>query len=299
MRKTTLLVTAVAIIILLVFAGRLYFSEADFILENPSWNGYSSVSGADLLPIYDIADLSGLGASDTLLVVSPTENYTQEESDMVYTFLQKGGTVIVMDDFGKANSLLEGIDSPITIYSEPLCEYENYYKNHTFPIVSNINPSDEMANVSKLTFNHPALLNVSGSAYTLAYTSSRAWIDYNDNGMLDGQEKLGTYTVVARADYGNGRLLVISDPDLFINSMINMEDNRVFMDNIFKGTVWIDVGHGRGLTPIGSVYYMIKYDLKVQISIILLLIAGGYAYLRRRDILDHIRGLVARGPGNR
>jgi hypothetical protein len=269
LKKTTLLIAIVAIIVMLIFVGKLYYSEADFTLENPSWNGFSRLSGVDLQPLYSTADLADLGLSDTLLIVSPIREYTQEESDSVSSFLQRGGKVVVMDDFGNANSLLESIGSPITINPTPLCEYENYHVNHTFPIVKDISQSDEMANVSQLMLNHPSSLNVSGSAYALAQTSARGWLDVNDNSRMDGLEKMGRYTVVARASYDNGQLLVISDPDIFINSMIDLGDNQAFMGNIFKGNVWVDVGHGRSLTPVGAIYYAAKYDILAQISIIL------------------------------
>jgi hypothetical protein len=83
LKKTTLLITVVAIIVMLIFVGRMYYSEADFTLENPSWNGFSRLSGVDLQPLYATADLADLGPSDTLLIVSPIRDYTQEESDSV------------------------------------------------------------------------------------------------------------------------------------------------------------------------------------------------------------------------
>jgi hypothetical protein len=299
LKKATLLVTAVVLMVVVVFIGRLYYSEADFTLENPAWNGFSRLSGVHLQPIYNIKDLSGLGSTDTLLIVSPVSNYSAEESSSVAAYMEGGGNVIVMDDFGKANILLESIDSPVTINPTPLCEYEYYYTNHSFPIINNLNPSEEMANVSELIMNHPSSLNVSGSAYGLAQTSSRGWLDVNDNSRMDGMEKMGRYTVVARTSYGNGELLVISDPDVFINSMVELGDNQVFMGNIFSGNVWIDVGHGRSLTTVGAIYYAAKYDIIVQALLIILVVLGGFAVIRRNGIMDYIRGLVPAKPGNR
>jgi hypothetical protein len=250
-------------------------------------------------PLFVTSDITSASPSDTLLIVSPVRNYTQEESDSVYSFLQMGGRVVVVEDFGNANSLLKNINSPITVNPVPLCEYENYHVNHSFPIIKKFNPSAETANVSQLILNHPASLNVSGNAYTLAQTSGHGWLDVDDSGMMNGQEKMGTYTVVARADYGTGQLLVISDPDIFINSMIDLGDNQAFMNNIFQGKVWVDVAHGRGLTLIGAIFFAAKYDYRVQISIILLMLTVSYAYLQRRGILNYLRGLVTRWPGQR
>ncbi len=295
MKKTTLLITAVAVILVLLFLGRMYFSEADFNLENPSWNG---VSGLSAKPLYDFSDLSGAGVSDTLLIMSPQQNYTAAESDKITTFMRNGGKVVVMDDFGQGNSLLRSINSPITFNTVPLCEYDNYYINHSFPIVKNFNPSRETLNVSQLVFNHPVSLNLSGDAYPLAMTANTAWLDVNGNSELDGNERMSTYTVAARADYGNGELLVVGDPDIFINSMVDQGDNKVFMSDVLTGNVWVDVSHGRGLTTAGAVYYALKYDVQAQIDVILLTFIFGIILAKRRDIIGWIRRLIVRGQGN-
>ena len=300
MKKTTLIIATVAVIILLVFIGRAYLSVADFSIENPSWNGLSDLSGVNLQPLYNTADLSGVSPTDTtLLIISPTRNYTPAESASVESFMASGGKVVVMDDFGKADSLLDDISSPITIYPVPLCDYEDYYINHTFPVIQNFNPSPEMANVTDIILNYPASLNVSGSAYVLAQTSSYGWLDFNDDGIYNGEEPMGTYAVVAKANYGDGQLLVISDPDILINSMLGLGSNNVFMNNILKGNVLLDVSHGRGLTPMGVVYFELKDNVTVQILIILLLISGGYAFLHRHNVYNYIKRHVTRRPGTK
>jgi hypothetical protein len=299
LRKSTLIIALASAIVLLVLIGRFYISEADFNLGNPSWNGFSQLSGMSSRPLYSMSELDGLGAGDTLLIVSPGINYTPAEAGTVAKFLQSGGSVIVMDDFGEANSLLDALNSPITIYNVPVAEYENYHINHSLPVIKSFNPSAETANVSQLIMNHPASVNASGAAYVLASTSNRAWLDANNNGRLDGQEVMGTYDVAAIAEYGNGRLIVISDPDLCINSMLDLGDNRIFLSNILRGDIWIDVSHGRDLTPLGEVYYGMKYDPKMQISIVLLIFAGSYAYVCRRPLAGCVKRLMGREPGNR
>jgi hypothetical protein len=217
----------------------------------------------------------------------------------VAKFLEGGGNVVVMDDFGKASSLLEAINSPITIYQVPLAEYENYHTNHSLPIIKKFNPAAETANVSQLVLNHPVPVNVSGAAYVLASTSNRAWLDANDNGILDGKEVMGTYDVAAITMYGNGRLIVVGDPDLSINSMLDKGDNRAFLSNILKGNVLLDVSHGRGLTPLGTVYYEVKYDPIVQLLIVVLLFAICYVFVSRRSLIGRIQKLIGREPGSR
>jgi Domain of unknown function (DUF4350) len=290
LRRSTLIVIVVAVVVVLALAARFYISEADFNMENPSWNGLNHLTGVSMKPLYDTSALAGLGTVHTLLVVSPTREYTAQESSQVASFLQSGGRVVVLDDFGKADSLLRAIGSPITVYGVPLCDYENYHVNHSLPVVNSFNPAVETANVSELVLNHPASLNVSGGGYVLARTSSKAWLDYNDNSRLDGEEKMGIYTVAARASLGGGELIVVSDPDIGINGMVELGDNSAFLSGILQGDVLLDVAHGRDLTPLGHLYYALKYEPAVQAFLVLLLLGVCYLFVRRKDVVGLIRG---------
>lgn len=291
MRKTTLLLAALAILILLLVTARFYFSEADYALQNYNWNGYSQLSSAaNVKPLYDIADLPASGSGDTLLIVSPATNYTAEESSRVQSFLRGGGKVVVMDDFGKADSLLDGMGAPITINPVLLCQYEDYYTNYTFPVITNVTSSDITGNVKKIVLDYPAALDVTGNAEVIASSSSKGWLDSNANMTLDDDELMGVYPVVARTTDLGGELLVISDPDIFINSMLDKGDNRVLLSSVLAGNVQMDVSHGRGLTPLGTVLYLVRYNLYVQVAAAFLVLCGFLAYVARTDILKIMRG---------
>jgi hypothetical protein len=275
--------------------GRLYFSNADFCLENPYWNGMSGLSSAtDVHPLYGISGLSGVSGNDTLLIVSPLVNYSKEESAYVRSFLERGGKVIVMDDYGVANSLLNNLSAPITLYPVPLCQDMDYYKEQSFPVIKNIAPSWETAKVSSLTFNHPVSLSLSGDARAIALTSVYGWLDLNDSSRLEKNELMGMYPVIASWSRGRGELIVIGDPDLLANSVIDQTDNRIFMRNVLKGTVWVDVSHGRGVTPLAMVYYEVKNNPILQLFVVLLISACGFAYLRRDRVVQALYKLAGK-----
>lgn len=273
MKKATALVSIVCLIAIAVLSARFFFSEADFAMTNPSWNGlYVLSSEVDARPLYDLSSLSHNGV-DTLLIIGPTSNYTYDESVQVLSFLRRGGTVVVMDDFGASNSMLHAISSPISINSVPLCQHENYYVNMTFPIITDISQTPFTRNVSSLVLNHPAALDVKGDARVIASTSRYGWIDLNHDSMLDDGERMGVYPVAASCDYGNGKLLVFSDADIFINSMLDKGDNRALLKQLLAGSVWVDVSHGHGMTPLGSIYYMLRHDLAAQLVALAIIIA--------------------------
>ncbi len=278
MRKATLLLVALAILLLILGSARFYFSEADYTLENYGWNGLSQLSSC-VKPLYSIADLPVPGSGNTLLIISPATNFSPDESEHVLSFMQSGGKVVVMDDFGKANSLLNGINSPVTINPVLLCQQDDYYKNQSFPIAENISPSVYSDKVTKLVLNYPASLLVTDNAQVLASSSQTGWLD-NRNITLDANEQMGAYPVMARAPYGDGALLVVSDPDVLVNSMLDKGDNRAFLSNILDGTVWVDASHGRSVTPLGRLFYIVKYSLPAQASLALLILLGCFGLIR-------------------
>ncbi len=286
MKTRTLLLTGLAILIILLVIGRFYFSEEDYNLQNTDWNGLSHLgSTAHVTPLYNTANLAGPGSGRTLLIVSPTKNFSVLESAQVLAFLHGGGRVVVADDFGNADSLLNAIGSPITVDPVLICQYENYYVNKTLPIVTNISSSPYTRNVGQLVLNHPASLNITGDTEVIVSTSDKAWRDYDGNLSLDSDERMGTYPVVARSEYAGGELIVISDPDILVNSMLDKGDNAAFMSDVFTGPVLADVSHGMEVTPVGFIYYVIKLNLWAQVLATVLILCGFIAFVMREKIL--------------
>ena len=292
MRITRLIVLVAMVIVIILLIGRFNFSEADFSLYNPAWNGMTEFSGnSSVHLLYSISDLSGAGEKNTLLIVSPLSNFSEDESGHALSFMQRGGTIIVMDDFGMANTLLENISSPITLYQAPLCDDNYYYKRQSFPVINSISQMGLTSNVSELVLNHPATLNITGNATVMALTSPLGWVDSNANLMIDRDEVYGRYPVMARTSFGEGTLYVVSDPDIIVNIMIYKGNNSVFASNIMNsGTVYMDVSHGQKIPPLATVFYIIKYDLVAQLLCSLLIALIGYAMYKRTSIKRSILG---------
>jgi hypothetical protein len=289
MKQTTLLIGLAIVIIFLLIGAELYFSYADFGQDNPFWNGMGSLSSdINAQPLYSDSSLSSLGSHNTLLIMSPTVNYTAEESNEVLSFLDRGGKVVVMDDFERSDSLLSAIGSPVLVDPIPMCQYDNYYVNQSCPIITNFSQSAYFDNVSSIVMNYPAILNVSGGN-VLATTSDMAWLDYSDDSQMDNNVSVSTYPVIAAVNYnGAGQLIVISDPDIFINGMLDKGNNQAFMSNLLSGAVWVDVSHGRGITPLGVFYFLVRGQVLVQLLLALFVLACGLAFVERKTIMGFL-----------
>ncbi len=52
----------------------------------------------------------------------------------------------------------------------------------------------------------------------------------------------------------------------------------------------MDASHGRGVTPLGSLYYLIKYDVFAQAGALALILITALVLLKRKAILKRLPG---------
>lgn len=292
MRKASLLFLFAIAIIVVLLIGRFDFSEADFSTQNPAWNGLTQFSGNYTLQYLPaMSDLSSMSDNTTLLIIGPTKNFTPEESDQALKFMQRGGKVIVMDDFGTSNSLLYGIGSPITLYQEPLRDHDHFYYRQYYPVITNISQTGLTSGVYELILNHPASLNVTGNVTILATSSTMSWMDGDDDLFMSATEHYAQHPIIASTQYDRGELIVASDPDLIVNVMMDKSNNSVLASNIAKtGNLYLDISHSQGLPPLVRVFYVVRYDLVAQLLCALLLAVIAYAVYQRVKIKRLILG---------
>jgi hypothetical protein len=266
---------ATGAIMLALVAVTFLLSSASFSLGNPQWDGISSVAlNGRAAPMADFGQLRQAAPGDTLLVIGPSAGYTEQDARDVSGFLLNGGRAIVTDDYGTAGTLLANLSSPISLCPVPLCQDVDYYRSPALPLVKGIASDTITRDVGVLAFNHPVPLNLTGDARPLAVTSSRGWLDGNDNATLDGDETFGNYTLVARASYGRGELIVAGDADLLTNGLMKKGDNGVLLRNIMEsGTVFVDTGHGQQVPPLAGLYFALRKDVAVQALCVIAIMA--------------------------
>ncbi len=204
-----------------------------------------------------------------LVSVGPTETFFDDEKSALVDFVAGGGTFILIADNDSAERdlsyfSLTGI-SKLTISSYPLRDYLLYEKRPDFALLDIVSPSAIFENVSSILTNYPAALvysenNLSTSgnnrvAGDLAWTSAGGVLDLNKDGDRGQDEPTGFFSVIASYTKGKGKVVVITDPGIFVNDMIDRANNRQFAISLFdwatdKGSkpVVFDVSHG-GLVP--------------------------------------------------
>ncbi len=173
------------------------------------------------------------------MAVGVERSYSPEDVQAIWDFVYEGGNVIIADDFGHGNSLWkhsEGLGlGEVPFYNEQLFD-PNYIKNTKFVTV-NATLGNRRYN---LMLNEPSALvkreglHSSTTTETIAKSSEESWLDSNKNGVRDPSEFKNSYDVIVFLSESNfkGKMLVISDPGLFINDNWNQLDNARFIVDV-------------------------------------------------------------------
>ena len=189
--------------------------------------------GFEVLPLHTSpAQILEEESPERTLFISlgPERTYSLTESASLIKFHSIGGRLLLADDQGRIGRLTDhfGID---------IVEGQLYDENF-------VNDPDHVKVQAEAPFftgplllNRPASLGFT-SGLGLIRTTPSAWVDRNGNGLNDNVsssagEAQGVRYVSAMTDpdfiaKGTGCAVVFSDPSMFMNAMIDMEDNLEF-----------------------------------------------------------------------
>jgi hypothetical protein len=228
-----------------------------FSPNNYGWNGLQGVASA-----YNVnftMSLSSIPHDGVLAVLQPNINYSAADADSIRNFLMAGGTVLVADKSGVANSLLQGIGSSITIEEQfSIIDPVYNWKAASFPtalvLPGAATPASYFQNVSGLALNQPSPLFLSSpEALQVAVTSQ---FSENQAGSR------GPFAVVASQRMGSGTLIVVGDSQFLLNSEWSISDNKILIGNFFaNGDVFVDASHWTA-NPLTSSTAQVKAGLR-------------------------------------
>lgn len=215
----------------------LFQSTAEFSIFNQNWNGCSkfieeALESSSVHPILSPLDSFGIGSRrGTLLIIGPDLGYSSEEIEEIKLFLQKGGTLVLMDDFGTGNQILEGLNLSARFSRRDFTEIF-YEGNGSLPEIIRITDPELSRGVDRITLNVPSFITgAEGEIY-----SSRISISSGS---------FGERIIMAELRYGEGRIILFSDPSVFINEMFPLNEKFIenFIERNFEGDVYVDEAH--------------------------------------------------------
>lgn len=240
-----LVILTIAVIILLMITVWFFPSNEDFRVENPFWNGIRNISASyPALPLESLFDLPPSPQGATLILI-PYLNCTAAELEQINSFVTRGGRLFLADDYGHGNHILEYLGLRVRFSGETLLDPLLNYKNKQFPKITHLEPSPLTSHTESLVFNHATSLVNVATANVIALSSPFSFLDLNGNGMREEGETTGPLPVISHHNLGNGQVILVADPSLFINSMETIEGNGSFIQNIAATTtsLYIDQSH--------------------------------------------------------
>ena len=236
------------VVLMLILAILVWFfpSREDFRTENPFWNGTKEISsGYPISPLESLSNLPSSPQGSTLILI-PYLQFSPAELEALDSFITRGGTLILADDYGYGNQILEYLGLKARFSGQALLDPLSNYKNERFPQISYLKSSYLTSNIDNLVFNHATCLTDIEATDVLALSSSFSFLDLNGNREWQEGEPTGPLPVISHHNLGNGEIILVSDPSLFINSMETMASNDKFIQNmaaITESNLLIDQSH--------------------------------------------------------
>jgi hypothetical protein len=198
-----------------LLAGAADANTRDYLLENRGWNGLSELGAMARrlgLRLEDPMhlDWQQLSFGDTLLVIYPRSDLPIAQ---LLAFVEAGGQLVVADDFGTADRLLNQLG--ILRQPERQLRAQSYFRNNPHLPIAFPQGIDQplIRGVQQVVANHAS------------YFRSR----------LLGQLTFSPEQHLAvTGSFGKGSVVAISDPSILINGMLAFAGNRRFASNLLE-----------------------------------------------------------------
>ncbi|WP_430515252.1 DUF4350 domain-containing protein [Pyrococcus woesei] len=241
----------------------LFTNTTPFSIFNPSPMGASSFAkvlfqGGEIYPILISFNFFELGKREgTLIILGPDLSYSSQEIEEIKEFLENGGILILIDDFGTGNEILEGLNLSVRFAkTQPIDVF--YSKNYNFPVVVRIN-DENLENVEMIILNVPSVITWSnGSIVTSKIT------------MLG--RSFRQYSIMATLDYGKGKIVLFSDPSVFTNEMFKYNSKFIesFVEAYVEYPAYIDEAHHSGFNIVQTGTVTIRREVNKQLAFLVI-----------------------------
>jgi hypothetical protein len=229
--KIASLLGIVFLIVLVISLVSIWFypSLQDFMAGNTMWNGIRDFSNElEVKHIDSLNDLPSLPEQDVLICI-PYIEYDDNDLARLKGFVEKGGILIMMDDFGYGNGFLENAGINARFSNDILLDPLFCYKNQYLPRITDFSAQIKESGITVIGLNHATSLNNVEGTKVLASSSNMSYLDTNKNGARDDNEPQGPFVIAAEYRIGNGIIELVADPSLIINTMVEKNDNYNFM----------------------------------------------------------------------
>jgi len=207
-------------------------STDDLSPENPLWNGLSNFVSFLNASTIATAEVGGISTSSIVFVIGPSEEFNSYELGILLNYVNKGGILVIADEFGSGAKLVEELGLGVKLTGSPLADPLLMYKTKYFPRVE-----VKLGGVNyTVYFNYGTTIDVRGGrGVCIGRSSSFSYLDVNANGEVDEGEERGPFCVMYVEGLGAGYVYILSDSSIFINSMMSVGDTIGFLRALVDG----------------------------------------------------------------
>ena len=224
---------AILFIAVLVTAVAGPAAAAPFDLVGSDWEGAAELVrlaraelGAPRVTVATQIDFSVLLPEDGLLLLYPERGLDVDE---LSKFMRAGGRVILLDDFGRGESLLQNFG--MKRVPSPRHPAESLRHNPQLALAEPASAHPVVADVSRVVTNHATGLSHPDLSPVLKIRASAGEADV---------------VVAVAGAVGQGRLLAVGDPSIAMNSMLRYSGNKTFTRGLIRYAVDSDAWGKRG-----------------------------------------------------
>jgi len=198
----------------------------DFRIDNPFWNGLTDFRERNnAAGITSLADLPADPGNSTLIVI-PYVPLNGSALSAIRQFVVQGGVLLIMDDYGYGNQVLEYLGAEMRFTGERLMDPIFNYRNAMFPRASDL--SYPLNGTGDIALNHATSLTVSGGSVSVIVRSSEfSFLDTDGNSARSAGDPSGPLPVAGYQKLGDGCVIAVADPSIIINSMAGVDGNSL------------------------------------------------------------------------
>ncbi len=310
MKPSYALIAAVVIVALIISVPVLNTTKEDFSTYNTAWNGASdakALASSDGYTASTVFALSEIGSSGggVLFMLNPNSSvgFSASDASTLQSFVTNGGVLVLANNFGNGNAVLSGLGVlGEARFNGSLLE-DNVSKgvDAALPLITDVTASGLTAGVHELYFNYGTALDVSGNNVTvLARSAPTSYLLAPGGGNATVNATTGAHPVLATLDYGNGRIVLLSDPSVFSNDMLGQADNQQLLTSMLADLtggntavpIMFDESHFASPPVFSLLYNRINADDTVKYTVVVLFSAAfviginATALVRRRQRTD-------------
>lgn len=228
-------------------------------------------------------DPSVVSSASALVIHVPPTGHDPAERDYLAAFVLQGGTLVLADNFGAANSVLEQFG----------LRFERVRIAETGEGVQTARLG---AHSFKLSNGQPTAIHVpiSVPAVRVAETGSDSFLDRDGNGVVDSSDPRGPFATIVRVEPfdGGGAVWAVGDPTLFVGRANESEATRAFRSEFvvnllpMGGTLYFDESRNKAEDPVALATAVVMRA--ISDSTIRLVVSFGAATLLGALVFPHL-----------